>query len=109
MRVTFLDTGVGMNRATMRSIYEPFFTTKADTGNGLGMWVVAQLVERHHGQVRAWSSQRAGASGTAFSVFLPLGKLSPAEGSLRELNDQTSLPPEQCRYIDRMVDTGTYA
>jgi PAS domain S-box-containing protein len=109
MRVTFLDTGAGMNRATMRNIYEPFFTTKADTGNGLGMWVVAQLMERHQGHIKAWSSQRAGASGTAFSVFLPFGKLSPAEGPLRELNAQTSLPPEQIRYIDRMVNTGAYA
>jgi len=73
VRVTFRDSGAGMDRATLRRIYEPFFTTKTETGTGLGMWVVAQLVERHHGQVRAWSSRRPGASGTAFSVFLPLG------------------------------------
>ncbi|MGA9671296.1 MAG: ATP-binding protein [Terracidiphilus sp.] len=71
MRVTFFDSGVGMNRATMRRIFEPFFTTKTDTGTGLGMWVVAQLVERHRGEVRVWSTQRTQRSGTAFSVFLP--------------------------------------
>jgi two-component system CheB/CheR fusion protein len=73
MRVTFCDSGVGMDRATLRRIFEPFFTTKMDTGTGLGMWVVTQLVERHHGQVRVWSTHRDGASGTAFSVFLPWG------------------------------------
>ena len=73
MRVTFFDSGSGMNRATMRRVFEPFFTTKTDTGTGLGMWVVAQLVERHNGHVRGWSSQRPGAGGTAFSVFLPMG------------------------------------
>jgi PAS domain S-box-containing protein len=72
MRVTFCDSGVGMSRATLHHVFEPFFTTKTDTGTGLGMWVVAQLVERHHGRVRAWSTQRPGHSGTAFSVFLPL-------------------------------------
>jgi len=72
MRVTFCDSGVGMDRATLRRIFEPFFTTKMDTGTGLGMWVVTQLVERHRGHVRVWSTPRAGASGTAFSVFLPL-------------------------------------
>jgi signal transduction histidine kinase len=41
------------------------------------MWVVAQLLDHHHGQVCAWSSRRQGASGTAFSVFLPLGEKSP--------------------------------
>ncbi|MGA2276727.1 MAG: PAS domain-containing protein [Terracidiphilus sp.] len=71
MRVSFFDTGAGMNRATMRRCFEPFFTTKTETGTGLGLWVVAQLVERRRGNVRVWSSQRASASGTAFSVFLP--------------------------------------
>jgi PAS domain S-box-containing protein len=71
MRVTFADTGIGMTRATMRRISEPFFTTKAETGTGLGMWVVSQLTERRHGDVRVWSTQRKGHSGTAFSVFLP--------------------------------------
>ena len=73
MRITLCDSGTGMNRATMQRIFEPFFTTKADTGTGLGMWVVAQLVERHHGQVRVWSRQRAGSGVTAISVFLPMG------------------------------------
>jgi PAS domain S-box-containing protein len=71
VRVTFWDSGSGMERAAMRHIFEPFFTTKAETGTGLGMWVVAQLVERHHGHVRPWSTRRPGRSGTAISVFLP--------------------------------------
>ncbi len=71
MRVTFCDSGSGIDRETMSHIFEPFFSTKPDTGTGLGLWVVAQLVERHRGQVRVWSRQRAGASGTVFSIFLP--------------------------------------
>jgi PAS domain S-box-containing protein len=79
MRATFCDSGVGMDRATMQRIFEPFFTTKMDTGTGLGMWVVAQLVERHRGHVRVWSTHRNGASGTAFSVFLPVGDAAAVE------------------------------
>jgi PAS domain S-box-containing protein len=71
MRITLCDSGIGMDRATMRRMFEPFFTTKTDTGTGLGMWVVSQLVERHHGQVRVWSSQSAESSATVISVFLP--------------------------------------
>ncbi|HUA92540.1 MAG TPA: PAS domain-containing protein [Terracidiphilus sp.] len=71
VRVTFSDSGTGMERAAMRHIFEPFFTTKTETGTGLGMWVVAQLVDRHRGHVRPWSTRRAGRSGTAVSVFLP--------------------------------------
>ena len=77
MRVTICDSGVGMDRATKARVFEPFFTTKAETGTGLGMWVVMQLVERHHGHVRVWSSQRPGSEGTTFSVFLPF------EGGIR--------------------------
>lgn len=70
-RVTFCDSGTGIDRATMSHVFEPFFTTKTETGTGLGMWVVAQLTERHHGHVRTWSTCRQGRSGTAISVFLP--------------------------------------
>ena len=81
MRVTVCDSGAGIDRATMRRIFEPFFTTKEETGTGLGLWVVAQLVDRHKGRVRVWSSQRPGASGTVFSVFLPIGDAAEAGGS----------------------------
>lgn len=74
MRVTICDTGGGIDRATASRIFEPFFTTKTETGTGLGLWVVAQLLERHKGSVRVWSSNRPGTSGTAFSVFLPFGE-----------------------------------
>ncbi len=71
MRITFCDSGVGMDRATMRRLSEPFFTTKADTGTGLGMWVVTQLLDRHQGHLRTRSRQSPIASGSAFSLFLP--------------------------------------
>jgi signal transduction histidine kinase len=57
MRITFCDSGVGMDKATRQRMFDPFFTTKTDTGTGLGMWVVSQLVERHKGHIRVWSTQ----------------------------------------------------
>jgi signal transduction histidine kinase len=89
MRITFCDSGIGMDRATMQSMFEPFFTTKPETGTGLGMWVVAQLVQRHHGHVRAWSAQREQAGTTAVSVFLPFEgspKGGVENGALEELS-----------------------
>ena len=76
MRVTFLDSGVGMDRRTIQRIFEPFFTTKTDTGTGLGLWVVSQLVERHRGSVRVWSTRRMGRAATAISLFMPVGESS---------------------------------
>lgn len=71
VRITIADSGVGMQLQTLHRIYEPFFTTKKDTGTGLGMWVSAQLVERLQGNLHVWSTTRPGRSGTAFSLFLP--------------------------------------
>jgi len=88
MRITFCDSGTGMDRATMQRMFEPFFTTKTETGTGLGMWVVAQLVERHQGDVRAWSGQSAQSSTTAISIFLPsagVPQSSLENGSLRQV------------------------
>jgi hypothetical protein len=50
--------------------------TKTDTGTGLGMWVVSQLIERHKGHIQVWSTQRVGRSATVFSIFLPFVELS---------------------------------
>jgi two-component system CheB/CheR fusion protein len=98
MRVTFLDSGTGMDRDTRLRLFEPFFTTKADTGTGLGMWVVAQLVERHSGHVNIWSSQRAGGGSTAVSVFLPLTAALPLTGTAQA----ASIDPPQRPSVEKM-------
>jgi two-component system CheB/CheR fusion protein len=72
IRTTIADSGTGMDSETLRKIYEPFYTTKNETGTGLGMWVSAQLVERLQGDLRVLSTTRLGRSGTTFSLFLPL-------------------------------------
>jgi two-component system CheB/CheR fusion protein len=72
VRATICDSGIGMDAATLKRIYEPFFTTKNETGTGLGMWVTAQLVDRLQGDLRVRSTTRRGRSGTTFSLFLPL-------------------------------------
>jgi PAS domain S-box-containing protein len=79
MRVTICDNGEGIDRESLKHIYEPFFTTKPETGTGLGLWVVAELLERHKGTVHVRSSRKPGATGTTFSLFLPEGEVSPKQ------------------------------
>ena len=71
VRTTLIDSGHGMDLATRKRIYEPFFTTRPETGTGLGMWITAEIVNRLGGDLRVWSSKIPSASGTAFSLFLP--------------------------------------
>ena len=72
MRITLVDTGRGMDLHTRRRIYEPFFSTKKESGTGLGLWVTSQIIDRQHGSLHVWSSQLTGYNGAAFSLFLPM-------------------------------------
>ena len=63
--------GTGMAAETAKSIFDPLFTTKGPVGNGLGLWVCKQLVEKHGGSIRVRSSMRGPWRGTTFSVSLP--------------------------------------
>lgn len=69
--VTVADTGQGMSRETMQHVFDPFFSTKGDTGTGLGLWVSKEIIEKHSGRIRVRSSQHQPLRGTVFSIFLP--------------------------------------
>jgi PAS domain S-box-containing protein len=71
IRIVVADTGPGMDGRTEARIFEPFFTTKELNGTGLGLWISAEIVERHGGRLTVRSSQHARYHGTVFSLFLP--------------------------------------
>ena len=71
VRLLVADTGSGMSRTTLHQIWEPFFTTKGTTGTGLGLWVTAEIIRKHHGRVWVRSSTENGKRGTIFSIFFP--------------------------------------
>ena len=74
LRITVADSGQGINYETSLKIFEPFFTTKGSVGNGLGLWVSKQLVEKHNGTIRVRSHTRAPRQGTTFSMVFPIGQ-----------------------------------
>ncbi|PYX95875.1 MAG: hypothetical protein DMG63_18115 [Acidobacteria bacterium] len=71
LRVTFGDNGCGIPMDDLQRILEPFFTTKGVSGNGIGLSVVNDTVQKHEGAMRVRSSTKAGRSGSIFSIFLP--------------------------------------
>jgi signal transduction histidine kinase len=71
VRMVIADTGVGIGPKMKSRIFDAFFTTKGQTGTGLGLWISADIIQKHSGTVRVKSRVAPGKSGTVFSVFLP--------------------------------------
>lgn len=64
------DSGVGIEEATLPSIFDLYRTTK-DSGLGVGLWLSKTIMERHHGSITASNSPNGGA---IFEIQLPLAK-----------------------------------
>ena len=99
--ISVADTGTGIAPADLRRIFEPFFSTKTEPdaagqgGTGLGLAVCRDIVEAHHGRLRAES--RLG-QGSTFTIILPACPPPPR------------IPPGNTRVngIDRIRSTLTY-
>ncbi|MSR52266.1 MAG: response regulator [Gemmataceae bacterium] len=68
VRFSVSDSGPGMPKTVLDRLFEPFYTTKAPAGTGLGLSVVHGVVQNHGGAVVVESSPGAG---TTFAVYLP--------------------------------------
>lgn len=62
------DNGMGMDATTMSRMFEPFYTTKGQSGTGLGLAVVQQLVGANGGLLEVESGV---GQGTLVRVLLP--------------------------------------
>jgi signal transduction histidine kinase len=71
VRIEVEDHGPGIPEQNVRRLFQPFFTTKTDVGNGLGLWVSKNLVEKNGGEISARTVTEPGASGSTFIVLLP--------------------------------------
>ncbi|MEZ4577667.1 MAG: HAMP domain-containing sensor histidine kinase [Desulfobacterales bacterium] len=70
LEIRVSDTGVGIARENIESIFNPYFTTKeGEKGTGLGLSVVHGIVETHGGKISVESSP---GNGTCFTICLPV-------------------------------------
>lgn len=72
LRLSIGDNGTGIPEEVRSRMGEPFFTTKGQSGTGLGLWVTRSIVNRYGGSLQVRSSVSPTRHGTVFSVFLPL-------------------------------------
>lgn len=71
VRISVIDTGMGMTPEVKARVFDPFFTTKAaGLGTGLGLAICHQIVVRHGGTIAVESTPGVG---TTFTIMLPVG------------------------------------
>ena len=69
LRLEFFDNGVGVRREVMDRLFDPFFTTRRDTGGtGLGLSISFGIIRDHGGTITVESEER---EFTRFIVELP--------------------------------------
>jgi signal transduction histidine kinase len=93
VRLTIADTGSGIPPEVRNSLFEPFVSTKGDTGTGLGLWLSSQIVRKHGGTIQVKSRALSPYTGTVFSVFLPLELQSGAHGAAHNGGMVAALTP----------------
>jgi PAS domain S-box-containing protein len=115
--IRVIDSGVGMSLEVQARIFEPFYTTKGGSGNGLGLSIAFGIVKQHGGSVAVHS---APAEGTTLELTFPLLEqtLAPAPVPEAQVKPATVVPlrvlavddePSMTRAVARMLRPGGHS
>jgi len=70
LKISIIDTGIGITEESKKRIFDPFFTTKkVGEGTGLGLAICDKIVREHSGRLEVES---AVGKGSSFFVFIPV-------------------------------------
>src|SRR6185312_10618546 len=71
IRISIVDTGSGIAPEDAKRLFEPFFSTKASKGTGLGLWISKGILQKYEGTIRFRSIGLRSRKVTCFSIFIP--------------------------------------
>lgn len=75
VKVSVRDSGRGIKKEELKTIFEPFYTTKG-RGTGLGLAIVKRIIEDHEWKIHAHSDGR---KGTCVTITIPRPRASKKE------------------------------
>jgi PAS domain S-box-containing protein len=70
--ISIVDTGIGIRPEDAKRLFEPFFSTKAEKGTGLGLWISQGIVQKYEGKIRFRSMLGEQGNTTCFQILLPV-------------------------------------
>ena len=68
------DNGSGIDPETRQNVFTPYFTTKGANGTGLGLAVIARILENNQGGLNLFSEV---GKGTVFEIYWPSNGFAP--------------------------------
>lgn len=110
VRISVIDSGVGIPASYLARIFDPYFTTKA-RGSGLGLATCLSIVRNHQGNIVAESLPGHGAR---FDVYLPAldgpaqagaspnAHPRPGEGKILVMDDDEAIRLVTTRLLERV-------
>lgn len=92
--IRVIDSGQGIDKNHIEHIFDPFYQgTPSGAGSGLGLALVREIVELHHGQITVSSKEN---EGTSFTLRLPVGRAHLSEAEMdptaKKVSDGPLLP-----------------
>lgn len=89
LHIEVADTGMGMDKETMKHVFEPFYQGESDVqniGTGVGLALVRQIIKAVNGEITVESKV---GKGSTFHIFVPIRNTIKSS----DFNPQNSIMP----------------
>ena len=88
VQIQINDTGIGMDRKIVAHIFDPFFSTKGESGSGLGLSQVYGFVQRSEGAISVDSEP---GMGSQFYIYFPRNFRAGSAQDIEDMKQSSNL------------------
>lgn len=111
VKLIFTDTGVGVSKEDKEKLFEKFSRGANSSyinpnGSGLGLFIVKQIIEKHHGKIEILSE--GGQKGVAITVILPIRQPVSARITKFSLSGDVQLKKDNSQQNIKLQEVQSY-